>query len=89
VEATVSANVAADEVAPEQAERRADLHRRFFLAGLRDPGVLTGVPWGCRLFLLPDDDPSFAAAEIAAAARAAQRGDDVYLRHVRIRDLPK
>ena len=73
---------------PEQVSKRLDLDRRFLLAGLEDAAIFEGIPQDVRLFLLPDDDPSFAAAEIAAAARAAHRGADVYLRHVHVGDVP-
>jgi len=65
-----------------------ELHRRFLLAGLRDPSVFQSIPPGVMLYLLPDDDARFAAAEIAVAARAAHRGVDVYLRHVRMDSRP-
>lgn len=69
-------------------ERRLELQRRFLSAALTDPRIVEDVPRDVQLFLLPDDDPGFVAAEIAAAARAATRGDNVYLRHVRSADLP-
>ena len=84
----MSAEFAPSDVSPGQAERRAELHRRFLLAGLADPSAFANIPWDVQLFLLPDDDPDFATAEITAAARAAHRGADVYLRHVRVGDLP-
>ncbi len=76
-------------IGPDQAERRLELHRRFLLAGLRDPQTFDTIPLGVSLYLMPDDDARVAAAEIAAAVRAANRGVDVYLRHVRVESLPK
>ncbi len=76
-------------IPPDHAEHRLELHRRFLLAGLRDPGSFDTIPPGVSLYLLPDDDARFVAAEIAAAARAANRGADVYLRHVRVDNLPE
>lgn len=69
-------------------ERRIELQRRFLLAALANPRIAEDVPHDVQLFLLPDDDPAFATTEIAAAARAAAHGDNVYLRHVRLADLP-
>lgn len=85
----MSAEVSVSTIAPDHAEHRMDLHRRFLLAGLRDPGAFESIPDGVTLYLLPDDDARFAAAEIAAAARAAHRGVDVYLRHIRMDRLPR
>lgn len=75
-------------IAPNHAEHRIELHRRFLLSGLRDPAAFESIPLGVTLYLLPDDDARFVAAEIAAAALAAHRGVDVYLRHVRMSSLP-
>lgn len=85
----MSAEVVVSTIAPDHAERRIELHRRFLLVGLRDPGAFESIPPGATLYLLPDDDARFAAAEIAAAARAAHRGVDVYLRHIRMDRLPR
>jgi hypothetical protein len=85
----MSASVAVSKELPDQVERRVELHRRFLLAGFADPTVFTEIPWDVQLFLLPDDDRDFTAQEIAAAARAAHHGADVYLRHVRVADLPE
>ena len=72
----------------EQTDKRLELHRRFLLAGLDDPTRFDGIPFDVVLFLLPDDDPAFAEREVAAAADTARRGHDVYVRHVRVADLP-
>ena len=74
--------------AEDQTDRRLELHRRFLLAGMEDASVFGGIPDGVTLFLLPDDDPAFAEREVAAAAAAARRGEDVYVRHVHVAGLP-
>lgn len=84
----MSAQAIACDSRPDQVERRLELHRRFLLAGLQAPRLFEAIPDGVSLYLLPDDDPPFTAAEIAAAAGAANRGADVYLRHVRVASLP-
>ena len=71
----------------DQTERRLDLHARFLRAGLANPALLNDIPRGVTFHLLPDDDPAFVEREIALAA-AAREGKDVYLRHVRVADLP-
>ncbi len=85
----MSAEAIVSTIAPDHAGHRIELHRRFLLAGLREPGVFDSIPPGVALYLLPDDDARFAAAEMAAAAGAARRGVDVYLRHVRMDSLPE
>lgn len=85
----MSAEAVVRETDPNHADRRLELHRRFLLAGLRDPHTFETIPAGVALYLLPDNDGQFVAAEIAAAARAANRGADVYLRHVRVDSLPE
>lgn len=68
--------------------QRLDLHARFLRAGFADPSLFRGIPQEVMLVLLPDDDPEFVERETARAARAARRGQDVYLRHLRVADLP-
>lgn len=77
-----------DTAAANQTGQRLELHRRFLLAGFADTTVFDGIPFDVMLFLLPDDDPTFSEREIAAAATAARAGRDVYIRHVRVADLP-
>ena len=72
----------------DQTERRLDLHARYVEAGLSDTSLLEDIPRGVTFLLLPDDDPAFVEREIALAAAAAREGKDVYLRHVRVADLP-
>jgi len=75
--------------ADPEVDKRTDLNLRFLHAGLADTTILEGIPRGVVLFLLPDDDPEFVAQEVLAAADSARRGADVYLRHVRVADLPE
>ena len=83
---TIEFSVALDE--DSQTDKRVDLNRRFLQAGIAAPVLLEGIPRGVTLFLLPDDDPAFTEHEVLAAADSARRGQDVYLRHVRVADLP-
>lgn len=84
---TVEFAVALDD--DPQVDRRIDLNRRFLQAGFADTTILEDIPRGVVLFLLPDDDPEFVAREVLVAADSARRGADVYLRHVRVVDLPE
>lgn len=72
-----------------QVDKRVDLNRRFLMAAFADTTLLEDIPRGVMLFLLPDDDPEFVKREVAAAADSARRGQDVYLRHVRVAELPE
>lgn len=74
--------------AAHHVDKRLDLVRRFTQAGFADTSLFEGIPKDVLLFLLPDDDPAFVAREIAAGAESAQRGQDVFFRHVRMADLP-
>lgn len=84
----MSTETAPPPAAVDQTERRLDLHARYLRAGLADQRLLADIPRGVTFLLLPDDDPAFVEREIAVAAAAARRGKDVYLRHVRVADLP-
>jgi hypothetical protein len=72
----------------EQTEKRLDLVRRFTLAGFADTSLLERVPGNALMFLLPDDDETFVESELAIGLRLAERGEDVYFRHVKVTDLP-
>ena len=73
----------------EQSDKRIDLFSRFLQAGIADPKLLPRVEKDALLFLLPDDDSTFVEQEIAAAAAAVRHGQNVYLHHVRVADLPE
>jgi len=70
-------------------DRRGKLLRRFIQAGIAHPQLLPRVEKEALLFLLPDDDAEFVERELAAAADSARRGQNVYLHHVRVADLPE
>ena len=86
---TVTAPALSTDKEKVQTDQRIDLNTRFLLAGIANPSLLQDIPRGVTLFLLPDNDPDFIEREIAIAGGAARRGEDVYLRHVRVADLPE
>lgn len=69
-------------------QERTEVSVRFHLAAVANTALFDEIPNGCILVLLPDDDPDYVARQIATAAGAAQRGENVYLRHLRMADLP-
>jgi hypothetical protein len=70
-------------------DRRLTLHARFLRAAFADTSLLRDIPNDVLLVLLPDDDDAYVEREVARAARSARRGDNVYLRHVHVADLPE
>jgi hypothetical protein len=64
-------------------DRNLGLAKDFLLEGLSNPSVFDAVPDGVTVVLVPDDDADLAAANVAGAVDAFQRGEDVLLRHVR------
>jgi len=72
----------------EQTRRSLELSRRWAKAVLADPALLDGIPDGCDLELLPDDDPELAELNVELGLAALRRGFNVYFRHVRLSDLP-
>jgi len=73
----------------DQVDKRIELVRRFTLTGFQNPGIFEDIPKGVLMYLLPDDDPEFVEREIVAGAAASRRGENVYLKHVRVSDLVK
>lgn len=70
-------------------ERNLDLVHRFLLGVLDDPSRFEGVPVGASVVLLPDDAEDTFEANLAMAIELARSGRDVYLRHVRLAELPE
>ena len=81
----MSAKTAAD----PQTDKRLDLVRRYTKAIIAERIPQERTPTDALLFLLPDDDPAYAEREIALGAAMARKGEDVYLRHIRVADLPE
>lgn len=74
------------EVSPED---RQIIRQTFgFLRGIvANPDILTDIPEGANVVLIPADDPELAAIEIEAGMLALSRGQDVYFRHIRPGDI--
>jgi hypothetical protein len=54
----------------------------FLEAAFDDPDILSGIPQGALLVLLPDDDPIFVEESIALGVEAVRKGRDVVFRHL-------
>ena len=55
----------------------------FTRAVLADPRLLTQVPDGVTLVLLPAEDPELLEEQVEAGLMAVREGHDVLFRHVR------
>jgi len=86
---TTGAAIISELDSKDQTDKRLELVRRFTLAGFADTSLFETIPNDVTLILLPDDDDEFVEREVRIGARIAQRGDDVYFRHVRTADLPE
>jgi hypothetical protein len=53
----------------------------FLEAAFDDAEILSGIPQGALLVLLPEDDPSFVEESIALGIEAVRQGRDVVFRH--------
>lgn len=54
----------------------------FLQSILADPSILDEIPDEASVFLLPDDDPELAEANLKGAERARQRGHPIYVRRM-------
>jgi hypothetical protein len=63
-------------------DRNLDLSHGFAQAILDDPALLSEVPNGVTLVLLPKDDPEMFEINLKIGMDAARRGENVYLRQV-------
>ena len=85
----IDVTLSIDPDSKEQTDKRLDLVRRFTLAGFADTTLLEALPNDTMLFLLPDDDDEYVERELRIGAHIAQRGENVYFKHIRTADLPE
>lgn len=71
------------EAAPKSVESDTDLWVEFTQSIVDDPTILDDIPNGSTVVLIPDDDPELAEVNLQRALKAARRGSDVYIRHMR------
>lgn len=64
-------------------ERNVTLSFEFAKSIIDDPAILEEIPDGATLVLLPDDEPDLARENLRLGIETAQRGEDVYIRHVK------
>lgn len=62
--------------------RNMEWMHEFLQSILADPDILDEIPEGAGVFLLPDDDPELAEANLKGAERSRQRGYPVYVRRM-------
>ena len=86
---SVDASATADIATPAHVDTRLEILRRFMLAILDDATLLEQIPDGTNLYLLPEEDPEFAARERAIGEAHARRGRLVTLLPIRLADLPE
>lgn len=67
---------------PGFTERNITLSFEFAKSIVDDPAILDEVPDGATLVLLPSDEPDLARENLRLGIAAAERGENVYLRHV-------
>jgi hypothetical protein len=63
-------------------QRNISLSFDFAKAIVDDPTILEEIPDGATLVLLPDDDPELSRENLRLGVEAAERGENVYIRHV-------
>lgn len=68
--------------------RNISLAWEYVRAIVNDPTIGETIPRGVTLALIPDDEADLAAHNIDLAIRSIRAGKDVYVRHVRLADLP-
>jgi hypothetical protein len=69
------------------AAKQGELHRRVLQAIISSDGF-TDIPPDSVLWLLPDDDPEHVVWTLRAVTNSAQPGRNVYLRWIRVAELP-
>lgn len=67
------------------ANRAMDLAAALMQLEVDDPAVADAIPNGATVQLLPDDDPELFDYELQLGLKAARRGENVYLVHLRRR----
>jgi len=69
-------------IPPDAVGKNIDLAFAFADAILNDPEMLTRIPDGATIVLIPKDDPEQAAYNIHLGVAAVKRGDNAYFLHV-------
>jgi hypothetical protein len=64
-------------------ERNITLSFEFAKSIIDDPAILEEIPDGATLVLLPADEPDLARENLRLGIEAAERGENVYIRHVK------
>jgi hypothetical protein len=63
-------------------ERNITLSFEFARSIVDNPSILDEIPDGATLILLPSDEPDLVRENLRLGIAAAERGENVYLRHV-------
>lgn len=64
-------------------ERNITLSFEFAKSIIDDPAILEEIPNGSTVVLLPEDEPDLAEENLRLGLEAAERGENVYIRHVK------
>ena len=64
-------------------ERNITLSFEFAKSIIDDPAILEEIPDGATLVLLPENEPDLAKENLRLGVEAAERGENVYIRHVK------
>lgn len=64
-------------------ERNITLSFEFAKSIIDDAEILEEIPDGATLVLLPEDEPDLAKENLRLGVKAAERGENVYIRHVK------
>lgn len=67
----------------EFVDRNIMLSFEFAKSIIDDPAILEDIPDGATLVLLPDDDAELSRENLRLGVESAERGEDVYIRHVK------
>ncbi|MGH2561631.1 MAG: DUF5647 family protein [Thermomicrobiales bacterium] len=70
------------------AERNINMGFAFTQQMLDDPSLLDAIRDGATLILIPDDNSVLAEANLSMAIGEVRKGRNVFIRHVRLADLP-
>ena len=77
-----------DQAITDLVDRNLDLAFAFGQAIIADPTLLDDIPNGVTLVLLPEDAAALTRANVEIGLHRLRAGRDVYVRHVRLADLP-
>jgi hypothetical protein len=64
-------------------DRNITLSFEFAKSIIDDPAILDEIPEGATLVLLPENEPDLAKENLRLGLEAAERGENVYIRHVK------